>query len=187
MTKLFKLFTLLMVISLATACNNEDEMSSSSSGELDGTWTAISFQADIDGLTTFQGTTTSSNSSIVGDDLNYNVTFDDGDFTTDGGYTMTSTVSFDGNVINTSTDTYTNVDGSGTYTKDETTITTMGSFFEFEVDGVPYGTGNESQTANYEINADGQLVISQNETQSQDNMGIITTNTIVSQSVWERQ
>ena len=183
-TKFLTVFALLLTFS---ACNNDDDVVTLSSDGLEGNWTAVFFEADVTGSTEFNGETTVSATTIEASSLSYDLTFTDAAFTTSGGYTMGVSSSVDGNVVSTSSDDYTDVSGSGTYTATDTELTLNGSFFEFEFNGQPFNQANGAQTANYEINADGELVISQNETISTTANGVTSTTTIVSTSRWMRQ
>jgi len=98
--------------------------------------------------------------------------------------TVTSNVA---GTTQTSTDGYSDVTGSGTYTNDESTITINGSFFELEWNGIDLTATQGEQTANYEINADDQLVISQNDVVTSNTGGATVTTSVVSTSVWERK
>ncbi|MEM6725576.1 MAG: hypothetical protein AAF598_16160, partial [Bacteroidota bacterium] len=101
-------------------------------------------------------------------------------------YTITSDLDVDGNTSS-STDDYTNVTGTGTYTATEDELTILGSFFDLTVDGFDFsGFDTGSQTVNYSI--DGNiLTISQEETTEDSSGGFTTTSTNSSVSTWELQ
>jgi len=178
----------MMVVMLASACGGDDDNGGDEG--LVGTWKAISFSADISSTTTGGGADVTSSNDINGSNFDYEVTFTESSFTTAGGYDISITTEIvSGGTVNSidTNDTYSDVDGSGTYSTNGDEITLNGSFYTFNVDGVPYGQGNEAQTAKFEINSNGQLVITQDETQTTTTQGINVVSVVESSSVWERQ
>ncbi len=108
-------------------------------------------------------------------------------YTTNGGYDLNITSSFDG-MSQTAIENFSNVSGSGNYTTDGDQITVRGSFFDFEVSGVDISEFQEEATATYEINSDGQLRFTQDETLSPVvSPDVTSTSSIRSVSVWERK
>ncbi|MFK7808589.1 MAG: hypothetical protein AB8F74_12365 [Saprospiraceae bacterium] len=184
MTKLTKLILAMALLVFLNACASDDD---ASGGDLEGTWKAVEFDADINNDTQFNGGSSIAVIEAEASDLDYQVTFDGGDWTTAGGYKMTTSGSVSGIAIDAQTSTYTNVSGSGTYSDNETTLTINGSFFEFDFNGAPAVSAGEAQTVDYEINSNDELIITQNETMTSTSGGVTSTATIVSQSKWERQ
>jgi len=184
MYKLTNLALAMLMMLLLAACGNDDETTPGDG--LEDTWTVISFDADIESTTMVQGQTIVSDVDIVGVNMAYDLTLDGSGFTTAGDYEMTVTSNVAG-TTQTSTDGYSDVTGSGTYTNDESTITINGSFFELEWNGIDLTATQGEQTANYEINADDQLVISQNDVVTSNTGGATVTTSVVSTSVWERK
>lgn len=188
MLKVTKLLTLFAFICLVGACNNDDEASPTAAANgLEGTWTAVEFSASTSTSSNINGQAFDSTSEIEGSNLDYDLVFTDDAFTTNGGYTIAISASSGGQVVTNTTDTYTDVNGNGTYTVQGDSMTITGSFFEFNVNGIPYDLGNGSQTAHFEINANGDLIFSQNETTTDNTNGILTTSNIVSTSRWQKQ
>lgn len=180
LTKL--LFALTLILSLG-ACNSDDDPNPS---DLEGTWTAVSFSANVMSTSDFNGNEFTSTVDVVGSEFDYDLTFTDAAFTTSGGYTLD--IDFDaGGSSQSSTDTYTNVSGNGTYATTDTEMTINGSFFTFEFNGMPFLTADDTQTADYEINEDGDLIFTQNETMTSTQSGSTTTSVVVSSSKWVRQ
>lgn len=173
---------LFLLFSLASCSNDDDEMDDA----LIGTWKVISATASVSTSTSFGGETYSSDVDTEFSNLNYTLTFDGNTWTTAGSYTTTSTVSADGIEFTSSSD-VSDINGSGTYTADGTTMTINGSFFEFDYEGGSFNGGSGEQTANYEINANGQLVFAQNETVESTEGGAASSSQVVSNSVWEKQ
>ncbi len=186
MTKLIKIFSFLFLIVMVSACNNDDE-SSTNAEDLVGTWRAISFEATNSVAITGTGADVTTSTDITGSNLDYEVTFTESNFSTSGAYDIEATVEVVGVSTTTSNDSYTNVSGNGTYTVDGNMMTIDGSFFELEVDGVDLSAFGEEQTVNWEINSDGNLVITQDETDEVTISGVGTTSTVTSTSVWEKQ
>ena len=169
---------------LLAACGNDDETAPGDG--LEDTWTVISFDADVESTTMTQGQTIASVVDIVGGNMAYDLTLNGSEFTTAGDYEMTITSTVNG-MTQTSTDGYSDVTGGGSYSNDATTLTIDGSFFELEWNGIDLTSTGGEQTVDYAINADDQLVISQNDTSTTDANGIMITTTVVSTSVWERK
>jgi len=187
MYKLTNLTLAMLMMLLLAACGNDDETPPiTSSDDLEDTWTVISFSADVESVSEIQGQTITSDVDIVGSNMAYDLTLDGSQFTTDGNYEMTLTSTVNG-MTQTNTDSYSNVMGTGNYTNDESTITINGSFFDLEWNGIDLSATQGEQTADYTINADDQLVISQNEIMTTNSNGIMMTTTFVSSSVWERK
>ncbi len=186
MLKLAKLFFTLSLLIFINACANDDDVSTDPES-LIGTWSAISFNADIESSTMVEEEDFLISTIALGSNFDYNVTFTESAFTTSGGYDMTTSGSFNGDIISESTDSYSNVSGSGTYTADNSSLTIGGSFFAFEFNGMNLDSQGSTQTVSYEINSNNELVITQNETMETTTSGVTSTTTIVSSSTWEKQ
>ena len=184
MKKLNSLFLLSLAIFLM-ACGGDDDPSANG---IDGEWTAISFNADIE--STFSSPDIQpvvSTFSIVASNLNYDLDLNGDNYTTMGDYTITQSGSTDGVSIPEQTSEFTNVSGSGNYTINGDVISVSGSFFELELDGVMMADISGPAEANWSINGDGQLTFSQNQNITQDIPGLTSTTSVVSTSVWERR
>ena len=175
----------LSLLVLVTACGGNDN--GSSTNDLLGTWVAVSFDGNSESTTTFDGTTTTSEVAILGSNLDYRVTFTETAWTTAGGYDVTSTTSVNGMPAATLTSSNTNVSGSGTYSIDGNVMTIDGSFFELETNGVPTTGTSGPQMANFEINSNGELVFSQDETIESNQSGVESTTALMTTSVWRRE
>lgn len=181
-TKLCFALTLCLFLS---ACGDDDGPESNT--ELVGTWTALSLDAEIESSSIFSGMTIVSNFDITGSAFSYDLVLEaDGNWNTSGDYTIDISGSAAGNPI-ASNDTYTNVMGTGTYSTSGDELTINGSFFELEFNGQPLIATGQEQTSKFEINSNGQLVISQNETITSNQGGAMSTNMIISTSVWEKK
>ena len=175
MKNLFKnLFCFALLVSLISCGSEETETT------LEGTWTAVEFSASIS-LTTSDGET--GTIEIESTDLNYDLTLDGSSFTTSGSYDVTVTASLTGVGTETIDQSYTDVMGSGTYTSTDTDITIDGSFFELELDGMPFMITGEAQSGPYEINSDGELIFEQDETISETEV----TGSVRSFSKWVKK
>ncbi len=185
MLKLSKLVFMFSLLLLMSACNKDDDGGSSSS--LIDTWTAESFNAVIETTIDNSGTITTAKSTITGSNLSYDLTFTSNAFTTAGGYNIAVSTEVDGMVASSSDDAYTNVAGSGTYTTSGNVMTVNGTFFDFTFNGTNFAATSPTLSTNYEINSDGKLVFSQDETPTTTTSGITATSKITSTSVWVKK
>lgn len=181
MQNLTKLFFALTFVLFLGACNSDEDLST-----LEGTWTAVSFSANVMSTTNFNGSEFTSTIDVVGSEFDYDLTFTDAAFTTSGGYTIDLDVDSGGNPQS-STDVYTNVSGSGTYTATNSEMTVNGQFFNFEYNGMPVISASGPQTADYEINSNDELIFTQNETMTSTSSGSTTTSVVFSTSKWVKQ
>ena len=159
MIKLTKMLFVLSLLVLVTACGGNDN--GSSTNDILGTWVSVSFDGNSESTTTFDGTTTTNEACILESNLDYRITFTETGWTTTGGDDVTTTRSVNGMKTATLTSSNTNVSGSGTYSINGNVMTIDGSFFEFETNGVPTAGTNGPEMADFEINSNGQLVLSQ--------------------------
>ncbi len=183
MTKFLFVFSLLFLLG---SCGNDDEADPTTNSLL-GAWTAVAFTADVESTSTFNGSTTTSHSSIEGSNLNYDLTFTNTDFATNGSYDVAAVTSVDGSVVSSTNESYTNVSGTGPYSTSGNVITISESFFTVSVNGMPAAGSGQEQHANYEINSDGELVFSQNEEMTTTDSGVMVTTTSISNSTWKRK
>lgn len=184
MIKLSKLLFLASLLIFMSACGDDDEPENAA---LEGTWKAISFNADVESTTEFSGTTTSSQSVITGNDLNYELNLNDPNWTTSGDYGYNVNTTVDGQTLQDEDLAVSNVSGSGTYSVSGNMMTINGSFFEFEFNGMTMTSMSDSQTVEFEINSDGQLVFTQDEEMESTTSGVTSISTVKSTSVWEKQ
>jgi len=182
MTKLIKLFYVLSIMIFVVSCGKDDDPVVAR-GDLEGTWTAIAFNATIESSS---AGVVLSTLSLTGTAFNYDLNLDGSNFTTSGEYTADQTISATG-VNQTSSVDYTDIDGNGTYTTDGDMMTVNGSFFALEANGIPGTAGGEAQTASFEINSDGELTFSQDETITETANGFTVDAKIVSTSTWIRK
>lgn len=181
MTKLLKLFFSISIIILMFSCGKDDDPAAK--GDLEGDWTATAYSATIETSSAGVGLST-----IVaeGTSFDYDLNLDGSMFTTSGSYSANQTVTTAGFTQSNAVD-YANISGSGTYTVDGNTMTIEGSFFDFEAAGMSFTGGGEMQTATFEINSDGELILNQNETITDSSNGITVDAKIVSSSTWVRK
>lgn len=172
-------------MAFVSACESGGDESPSTS--LIGTWTAVSLEADVESTSSFNGTNITTTSIATGSDFNYDLTFTETSFTSSGSYTVSSTVSINGGPSQTVTSDFSNVSGSGTYTSTEDELTLIGAFFSLESNGLPAQTSGQAQMASYEINGNGELVISQEETMTLTQSGVTTSVNAMVTSRWARK
>ncbi len=186
MIKLTKLFLAFSLLAFLSSCGGDDEPTVTDDSII-GTWKAVSFDAEIETTTDFFGTETTILSSIEGSNLDYEVTFDETTFMTNGSYDISYDVTFDGVEFPVPEQSVTDVSGDGTYSTDGNIITINGAFYELEANGVDYTALDEGQTAEFEINGNGELIITQDEEMETTQSGTTATVKVVSNSVWVRQ
>ncbi|MEZ4955630.1 MAG: hypothetical protein R2825_18870 [Saprospiraceae bacterium] len=155
---------------------------------LQGTWKAVSLEGNMEAHYVYNGDSTNITASIVGDDLDYEVTFDDSTFMTNGSYTVTYTYTLNGDVFPPTTHSATNVNGDGNYMiEGDSIITIDGVLYELDINGIDLNALGSEQNAEYEINADGTLTVIQNTEIESDQPGVTGSATVSSRSVWEKQ
>jgi len=184
MKNLFKNIICLVILFSFASCGDDNEKSLTT---LEGTWTAIEFSADVSLITELPGQSLEVTSNLEAENLNYDLTLDGTNFTTEGSYDINGTSSTSLTGTQNVSDSYTNVSGSGTYTTTDTEITLSNSFYDLELDGMPVSAFSQPQTANYEINSDGELVITQNINMETDTGVGNLVSDIRSSSVWVRK
>lgn len=193
-----KFLGLLSLFALLTAftCENEpldtDLSNASTTTNLDlvGAWDLQEFSVTLNSSTSFEGQTFSSDIDIASTEVDYVVEFTQSSFVTNGSYSYSTNVVFDGETISSEPQSLENVTGNGTYSTSGDEMTVDGSFFEFEFDGMDNSVLQGEQTANFEISNDGQtLTFTQIETVTEtDSMtGTEIVNSVNSISVWSRQ
>ncbi len=197
MRKLSYLFSLFVLLTAFT-CDNEplegdfvEEGNNTVDGnanpqDLIGTWKLINMNADITSETNFGGIDLTSEFLVEINESDYTVTFTESNYTTQGDYLVEASTTVNGETT-AFTDSYTNVEGLGTYSTDGNTMTVDGSFVEFDFDGVPTEVAEGEQTVQFGISNNGQtLTFQQNEQQTISDLGVNAVTTVVSTSVWER-
>lgn len=170
--------------------NPTDPTNPSDPTSIVGTWRAASLDAATESSITSFGITVSVTSSIVGENLDYTVTFTDNDtFSTNGSYDITSTV-VTPDETNTFTQSYTNVSGNGTYEiTGANMMTVSGAFYDLQVDGVDTSAiADMPQELQYTLSADGQtLTFVQDQQQTDVASGVEIVTTVSATSVFTRE
>jgi len=169
---------------LAQSCGDDEEMSTGTS-ELAGTWKAESLNGDVTSTVVFGGMTTVTSSIIDGTNLNYTLVLTDDSFTTSGSYDIEASIEVQGTNI-TSSDSYSNVSGNGTYFTEGNEITVDGQFFELELNGMPLMSETGPVTATYNI-TNNVLTVTQNDVDTNTQSGVTTESQVNFVSTWRRQ
>lgn len=169
-----------------TPGGNSGGESSSNSEDLIGTWDLVSL--DLDMTSSFDPGTGMmvTGLNVESTEVDYQVTFTETNFNTEGSYSYTTQIETAGMVIN---DSYTmqNVTGTGQYTTNGNQITTQGSFFQFIFEGMDDSLFDDEQTATYEISDNGQtLTFLQDETTVNTDSGYEVVVDVLSTSVWQK-
>jgi len=183
MLKTIKLFFVFVLILCLSACGDDED---STSTDLVGTWAVETFDVNIENSVEVLGITTSIVTDIESTIVDYEISFTASDFTTEGGYSYDITSLSNGIAISETTETVSNVSGTGTYTTSGDEIIINGSFFEFESAGVDFSALQGEQTANFSINGN-TLTITQDEEMTTEIQGTTSVVNLTSTSVWTRQ
>lgn len=172
----------------ATNIPNNESNNNNSNGDasLIGTWDLVSL--DLDMTSSFDPGTGMVITDLIVEstEVDYQVTFTETNFNTEGGYSYNTQIETAGMVLN---DSYSidDVSGSGTYYTEGNQITTQGSFFEFTFEGMDDSIFEDEQTGTYQISADGQtLTFSHDQTTVSTDAGYEIEIDVVSTSVWQK-
>ncbi|WP_435412536.1 hypothetical protein [Psychroserpens mesophilus] len=197
MKKLSILFSLFVLLTAFT-CENEaldsdlinqeieNNDNNNNNSSLIGSWVLVDMNADIIAESSFQGIEFSSQFSVEISDSDYVLVFEASDYTVSGDYELIVSSTFQ-NETTTYTDSYTNVEGLGTYSTSGNIMTVDGSFIEFDFDGMPMEVDQGEQSVEYSLSADGQtLTFNQDEVQTTNEGGAMSTTDISSTSVWQK-
>lgn len=189
---LFSLFVLLTAFTCENEAldsdliNQEIENNDNNNSSLIGSWVLVDMNADIIAESSFQGIEFSSQFSVEISDSDYVLVFEASDYTVSGDYELMVSSTFQ-NETTTYTDSYTNVEGLGTYSTNGNIMTVDGSFIEFDFDGMPMEVDQGEQSVEYSLSADGQtLTFNQDEVQTTNEGGAMSTTDISSTSVWQK-
>jgi hypothetical protein len=179
-----KSLVVLILIVFISSCGDSDGESPSSGVE--GTWSLKELSIRADATVTVAGQDFVTRNVITGSDFDYTINFSDGDFTASGSYTATNEITATG-IMDTFVTRFNNISGSGSYTDSGTEVTFSNQLFSFdEIAGMTGGETEMEQTIAYEINAAGQLVMTQNESITVSDSGISSVTVFDSVIVWER-
>ena len=178
----------LLVFSLSVlfvSCGDDDD-----GGEnmgltgIEGEWSAIEFSATTTGTSAGQDFV----NRVVATSLDYCLTLQDENFQTNGSYSLSTEVEVAGMTIAPVISEFNNVEGSGAYIDNDTSLEIDGAFYELDINGMSITEiVNGPQTVDYRIDGDGNLIFEQNETISQTTQGVSVNFVVVSSSTWERK
>ena len=177
---------LLGLIALVAACGSEGEPTATPS-HLIGTWTLTELSGNSQATATENGLEYTANNDFTGSAFNYDLTLTEKEFMTNGSYLLNNQVSVDGLVLSMSVDTITGTNGSGTYTINGNEITTMGAFIDNELNGGEAFLDSDSQTSQFEIDDQGLLIITLDQTTEEMIDGILTMVTVDLSTTWVKK
>lgn len=184
--KLFNLFFLLLVSLSFVACDDDEDPVSSEDGIV-GTWSAQSFEFDLESSTTSPDFDVETVSSGTATALDYTLTFTaEGNWTAVGSYTLNITSSSDGVQTSAQENMYSSVTNSGTYTVAGDLLTINESFFTLELDGMTLGGGNGPQVVPFAISGNTLTFTQDDETEVMSGTATTSSKTF-SESVWARK
>ena len=187
MIRITELLGAVITIIIIASCGSDDLDQTETQSGLNGEWTAVSFTTDIRSEVGNEIEMTTTQSSVQGYNFDYNLVIDDNNWTTDGNYETEISAQTNGVVTGSTTQSYTNINSHGSYIKNNNNITLVGNLFEYEMSGLGMTVlNNDNLSATYEINADGELIFTQEETAQSSMNGMTIRTTIQSRSVWIR-
>lgn len=185
--KPFKLLLAVFTLIFFNSCSEDDSTTPVDSESLLGTWTVISLNADSDVNTNLLQIPIQTSTTTVGENINYDVTFTETEYTVMGGYDLITTGTINGISSDFDPVSITDISETGTYTLSGNNITIDGNLYEFEADGISLSETSEQQVAQIVFNSNGELVMTQNveETVSQDGTDFEVK--IKAVSVWRKK
>ena len=184
--KILKVFLALTILIISNACS-DDDTTPVDSESLIGTWEAISMNVDSDINTTVLQIPIQTQTSSVGENIDYEVTFTETDFTVIGGYDLITTGTINGVPSDFDPVTISGINETGTYSLDGNKITIEGNLYEFEADGISLSEPSEQQVAQITLNSNGDLVMTQNIEQSVTQDGVDFEVIIDAVFVWRKK
>lgn len=161
MNKTIYAFLTLSIIFLFIRC----ELDPNDSEKIVDSWSVNSYEATIASIVIFQGVEIlPSRSEIELLEIDYEITFTEAAFTTNGKYNRSATTITD-STNNTSVYPFMNVSKEGSYTlnEDENIMRTEISFFDFSVLNIEVTYLNEEQIMTYEFADNGDLILTQDQ------------------------
>lgn len=177
-----------------SSCDNEplegdfgNAENSNNSELLIGDWDVMSFSATTASTMIFMDEEIVSSSIITGLEFDYIITFTDSEFSTNGDYQMNAVTELNGVIMDDTTMSYTDVNGSGSYSTNGNLITFDGLLFDLEIDGVDTSVFETNQVATYQLSSNNNVLTvtqTQEQTQVVNDMEIVTV--IESITVLER-
>nr|WP_299342091.1 hypothetical protein [Allomuricauda sp.] len=185
--KIFKPFLLFAFVALIASCSDDDSTEPIDAETLIGSWTAISLDADIDLNGDFAGIPVVSSTNTVGENLDYNVTFTETEYTVTGGYDLVTTGTVNGEPLDAEPTSISGINETGTYSLDGNTLTIDGNIYDFDANGVSLSEVSAEQIVEVSINSNGELVMRERGEQTLTVEGINFTVDIDAVSVWRRQ
>lgn len=191
--KLASVFILSILFSTFYSCDNEpldsgliQDVNNPFTNNLVGTWTLVDFNTTVTSTSVFGGMTIESSSIVNGNNPDYDLTFTASTFSSTGGYGYSVTTTVNGQTISQDLS-LENVSGLGNYTTNGSEMTTDGSFFTLEFQGMDLSELQGEQTVPYTISADGQtLTFNQDSTETNNSNGAVITSVITGTSVWSK-
>ena len=177
---------IIAALSIMMSCGGDDLVKLNDN--LTGEWTAISFSADISSEVGSGADMTATQTNVAGSNFDYNLTFTENDWNTSGGYdTEISIISSEFNTAPI-TASEKGITGTGSYVTENDSIIIKGSMFEYDMSSMGMTSiNNEDQTATYNINSDGELILTHDETTTTSMNGISINTSIKSTSTWVRK
>lgn len=180
MKKILNLFVVLTIMTSVFSCGKDDDNNpdNSSDDSLVGVWEMVELGYTTNGTTVGAGQTITTTSVGTGSNMTYTLEFTNDTFLTDGGYDINLVTNVQGQEIAQDVS-LTDVQGTGEYTADETTITVeSGSLVSFSADGQSSSGMTSSEPTNYTINSDGHLIFDDVSSTATTQQGFTTTTTV---------
>ena len=185
--KILKVFLALTVLIFFNACSDDDGTTPVDSESLVGTWEAISLNVDSEINTTVLQIPIQTQTTTVGENIDYEVTFTETEYTAVGGYDLTTTGTINGVPSDFDPVSITGISETGTYSINGNQITIDGNLYEFEADGISLSEPSEQQVAQIALNSNGDLVITQNIEQTVTQDGVDFEVAVDAVSIWRKK
>lgn len=122
MTKYLKLLLGLSVILLLANCSEDDTEDPVTADDIIGTWNMTALRAVTSTSVDFFGLPVSTTATSVGSNFDYNVTFTENTYSSEGGYDLETTVEVPGEDTQTETFEFRNLTTEGTYRFEDGTL-----------------------------------------------------------------
>lgn len=187
MRKLANLFLVIAMLTTVFSCGKDDDPVNSSDNSLVGNWKMVEFNYDGISTTNAGGQSISSVFEAEATDMTYSLVFTEDTYTSSGDYTIQLSTTTVGTTFD-QTVPVTDVNSTGGYTYDETTITVeSGSLVSYNAGGTTSSDMSSNEPTNYVIDANGDLIFEDVFMSSQTQQGAVSTSEIDLYMRFEKQ
>lgn len=184
MKNLFKIILCFTILISLASCGG-DEVSSDG---IEGTWELFEITSNSEVSVTVFGETFTSTTDLSGENIDFEITFDESMFTGQGSYDMVGTVITTG--VSGSTpfnQSLENITSTGSYTATDDQLIVSGNLISLDTNGMTSAGGAEEQISTYEINSNNELIILQGADFTENANGAVTRTQVSSRAVLVRK